>query len=370
MSSILLVEDDKGLLKIISFFLEKQGFLISPYDNPEKALRDLKFREIDYDVILSDIMMEKMNGFEFCEAVKSIDKYKSLPFMFISALQDMESKIKGFNLGIDDYIEKPAELEMLELKIRNLITRYKKESELREQVDEAQESAKNIMSFYSDLGGVLEFYKETVGAVNIEELTYNLFKTLEGYGVKASICYYFSNDSLGFTCQGSISPLELDVMKVARTKTRFYTCADKLFLNYPDFTLFIKKMPADSDRAGILRDSIGVLANGVEAQLKNIIASEIVQKNNLKSLDSEKILDNARELQNKLELTIINAIGSLQQEVEEAFLTLGLSESQEEQIINLINSCDEDIQSGLQVGKELVGHVDQLASNLRDMRSN
>jgi len=137
MSSLLLVEDDVGLLKIFTFFLEKKGFQVTSHTSPDNALKELKQEQLTFDIILSDIMMGHMSGFEFCKAVKSLNKYKSIPFMFISALLDMESKIKGFNLGIDDYIEKPAELESLELKINNLISRHKRELELTERVVEA-----------------------------------------------------------------------------------------------------------------------------------------------------------------------------------------------------------------------------------------
>jgi len=225
------------------------------------------------------------------------------------------------------------------------------------------------MSFYTDLGGVLEFYKETIGTNSIAELTKVLFKTLNSYGVNASISYLLTDRIQNYKENGEMSPLEINVIKAARSKTRFYTYEDKLFLNYPDFTLFIKNMPKNEDRSGILRDSVGVLANGVEAQLKNIVASEKIRKNVAKAMDTEEILDQAKLIQKTMESTMASAISSLQSDMEESFLSLGLSEAQEKQIIDLINECDSEIQKGLIIGLELVEQVNKISNNLQDMRN-
>lgn len=368
MNNILLVEDDDNLLRIVAFFLEKQGFHVTTYKSPASALEHLRSEESKYDIILSDVMMPNMNGFEFCEATKTLDAYASTPFMIISALVDIESKIRGFNLGIDDYIEKPPELDILDLKIKSLITRHRNELNLRKQIDEAQDSVQNIMNFYSDLGGVLDFYKESIGTSSFDELTTILFKTLTGYGLNASVCYFLPEEIKRYSCNGDMSPLELNVIQAVRDKSRFFTHENKLFINYTDFTLFIKNMPTDEDRAGILRDSIGVLTNGVEAQLKNIIASEKIKTNKLMSQDTEKIVESAKDIQKQLETAMAKAIESLLNNITEAFFTLGLTEPQEEQILGLISACDKQIQDGLRIGDQLVEHVDKISINLKDMR--
>ena len=74
-----------------------------------------------YDLIISDIMMPEIDGFEFAETVRQVNRH--IPILFMSAKDDLPSKQKGFQLGIDDYMVKPVELAKLEMRIRALLRR-------------------------------------------------------------------------------------------------------------------------------------------------------------------------------------------------------------------------------------------------------
>ena len=80
-----------------------------------------------YDLIVSDIMMPQMDGFEFATAVRKVNKH--IPILFMSAKDDLPSKQKGFQLGIDDYMVKPVELAELEMRVRALLRRANIEME-------------------------------------------------------------------------------------------------------------------------------------------------------------------------------------------------------------------------------------------------
>ena len=74
-----------------------------------------------YDLIISDIMMPEVDGFEFAETVRQVNRH--IPILFMSAKDDLSSKKKGFRLGIDDYMVKPVELAELEMRVRALLRR-------------------------------------------------------------------------------------------------------------------------------------------------------------------------------------------------------------------------------------------------------
>lgn len=80
-----------------------------------------------YDLIISDIMMPEIDGFEFAETVRRVNKH--IPILFMSAKDDLSSKQKGFQLGIDDYMVKPLELDELLLRVRALLRRANIEME-------------------------------------------------------------------------------------------------------------------------------------------------------------------------------------------------------------------------------------------------
>lgn len=106
MTRILVVDDDKKLNQTICTFLSDVGF------EPKGVLSaDAGYDELYgslYDLIISDIMMPEIDGFEFAETVRRVNRF--IPILFISAKDDLPSKQRGFRLGIDDYMVKPIEL--------------------------------------------------------------------------------------------------------------------------------------------------------------------------------------------------------------------------------------------------------------------
>ena len=80
-----------------------------------------------YDLIISDIMMPDIDGFEFAESVRRVNKH--IPILFMSARDDLPAKQKGFHLGIDDYMVKPVQLDELLLRVRALLRRANIEKE-------------------------------------------------------------------------------------------------------------------------------------------------------------------------------------------------------------------------------------------------
>lgn len=119
MIHILVVEDDQKLNKIVCTYLNDTGFEAKGCFNAQDAYNEM-YNQL-YDLIISDIMMPEIDGFEFAESVRRVNK--TIPILFMSAKDDLPSKQKGFRLGIDDYMVKPIELAELELRIRALLRR-------------------------------------------------------------------------------------------------------------------------------------------------------------------------------------------------------------------------------------------------------
>lgn len=121
MVKILVVEDDKELNLSVCRYLNNNGYETCGAYNGAEALKTMD--EKKFDLIISDIMMPLMDGFEFAETVRAIDK--STPILFMTAKDDLPSKERGFKAGIDDYLVKPFELAELKLRIAALLRRAK-----------------------------------------------------------------------------------------------------------------------------------------------------------------------------------------------------------------------------------------------------
>lgn len=124
MIRLLVVEDDSKLNQSICVYLRAQGYevtgCLTANDGYDAMCNNL------YDVIISDIMMPKVDGFEFAQTVRKLNEW--IPILFMTARDDLSAKQRGYRIGIDDYLVKPFDLDELVMRIGALLRRAKIES--------------------------------------------------------------------------------------------------------------------------------------------------------------------------------------------------------------------------------------------------
>ena len=114
---VLLVEDEKTLSMIIKDTLEEQGFLISIAFNGEEGLRT--FHTQKPDVVVADVMMLRMDGFEMVRRIRQTDR--TTPVLFLTARSGINDVVEGFELGANDYLKKPFSMQELIIRIKALL---------------------------------------------------------------------------------------------------------------------------------------------------------------------------------------------------------------------------------------------------------
>ena len=119
------MEDDAKLNQLVCTYLSDCGFEAKGCLRAKDAYDEL-YNSL-YDLIISDIMMPEVDGFELAQTVRQVNKH--IPILFMSARDDLPAKQKGFQLGIDDYMVKPFELDELALRVRALLRRANIEME-------------------------------------------------------------------------------------------------------------------------------------------------------------------------------------------------------------------------------------------------
>ena len=119
MINILVVEDDANLNQIVCTYLNDSGYNAKGCLSPREAY-DMMYNSL-FDMIISDIMMPEIDGFEFAETVRELNK--TIPILFMTARDDITSKQKGFQLGIDDYMVKPINFDELIMRMGALLRR-------------------------------------------------------------------------------------------------------------------------------------------------------------------------------------------------------------------------------------------------------
>ncbi len=119
MFNILVADDDKNTRRLYQAVLENAGYSVYIADNGKTALNIIDNEHID--LVLLDIMMPEMNGYEFTEILR--EGYGTLPVLMVSAKQESDDKKKGFLVGTDDYMTKPVDEEEMLLRIKALLRR-------------------------------------------------------------------------------------------------------------------------------------------------------------------------------------------------------------------------------------------------------
>ena len=121
MVKIIVVEDDAKLNNLIKTILEKNSYYVDSALNPNEAF--LKMENNAYNLIISDIMMPEMDGFEFARTIRQLDK--DIPILFITAKDGFEDKKLSYAIGVDDYMVKPLDINELVLRVGALLKRAK-----------------------------------------------------------------------------------------------------------------------------------------------------------------------------------------------------------------------------------------------------
>lgn len=120
---ILVVEDDNQIQELIIEFLSSQGYKVDMANDGVEGYE--KFKKDKYDLVILDVMMPKLNGYSLCKMIKNLNKQVSI--IFLTALDDEESEIKGFDLDADDYISKPFSFNILVKRVEAVLKRKNKE---------------------------------------------------------------------------------------------------------------------------------------------------------------------------------------------------------------------------------------------------
>ena len=125
-AKIFIIEDEPSIVKLLTYNLEKEGFIVSFSDNGNDGLKSLK--NFEPDILLLDWMLPDLSGIEICSLIKKNEKLNKIPIIMLTARGEEEDKIKGLDSGVDDYMTKPFSFKELLARIKALLRRSKPNS--------------------------------------------------------------------------------------------------------------------------------------------------------------------------------------------------------------------------------------------------
>ena len=295
------------------------------------------------DLILLDVRMPGMIGYDVCKRIKNESKTKDIPVIFLSAYISLDDKLKGYDAGGDDYITKPCELEEVLAKVKSHIANNKAMLLNRNMAMVAMTNA-------SELGMVTQFYEKSFACLTPQELSHQVIIACQSFGLQCCVQIRTVNETLNATStQNQCTPLEIDLMNQIKSADRILHFGKRTAFNFDNITLIIKNMPRDDeDKCGRLNDHIASLINGAEARIINIDVEEQQRESIINKLSTalddvnSAIVDVESGIKSRAKQTS-TIIASLFDEMHLGFSSLALNEDQEEFFVQLVNNHMEKI---------------------------
>ena len=293
------------------------------------------------NLILMDVSMPGIDGYETCKKIKSDSLLKEIPVIFVSAKVSKDHKLKGYEAGGYDYITKPFEYNELTAKVKNVLESANEKASLQTNLQESFNAAMQAMTYSSDLGNILRFFESSHSCKSFEQLSNAIFQTTSQLGLSCALRIDSLEKPTYVSDQNVISPLEINVFDAAiAKKKRFFHMGEKTIICFPHISLLVRNMPIENDeRYGTLKDTIFTLVSGAEERVKSLILESRLD-NSRESMMARfsTTLNSFKERHNHLTEDNIKAIRAMISDINAALIALDLSDFQEANIIEIIEN--------------------------------
>lgn len=335
---IVVIDDDVLTGEMISDGFEDQ-YRVQCFSNPVQALAEVG--GLQPALILLDINMPQMNGYEVCRRLKDDFETSDIPVVFLSGLTSLEDRMAAYDAGGEDFTSKPLNLSVVASRVDALFRRQREKAALANQASYATATAMTAMSNAAELGLVVDFSRRAMACGTLAQLAQVLLDTLSGFGVNGAVALWMTGQRYERSQEGEVSEMERGVLQLIADCGRLASLGKRLAFNFEGVTLLIRDLPVDDhDRAGRLRDHFAVLTELVSERLKILALQQRVHQREaqlhtlLQSVrDGVAALDTQRREDRVAASTYLETSLS---RVERSLMHLGLTEMQEEQLMAVL----------------------------------
>lgn len=330
--NVFIVDDDPVMLELLEGLLADECNVES-FGSAKECLA--RVDSVQPDLFLLDVSMPEMDGHALSRRLKEDFLTQDIPITFVSADDDIETRLAAYEAGGDDYIVKPFDPEELLNKVKVARRLQAEKKALHEQAGYAQRTALSAMTSMGELGVVLQFLSKSFACKTLHEVGDALLAALQQYDLAGAVQMRVDDEVLSMSPNGTDLPLEVGILNHVRASGRIFQFKSRCAFNYGRVTVMVNNMPLDDlERAGRIRDNGAILAEGADARLQAIEVERTNQRREQGVLDAlprvHEALDSlqAHYRRNCFELT--QHMIDYQEALTKSFVSLGLTESQEE----------------------------------------
>ncbi|WP_455208564.1 response regulator [Kaarinaea lacus] len=373
---ILVVDDEPFNLEIMQEILE-EDFEVA-YAKSGQECMDMVM-DVMPDVVLLDVNMPGMSGYEVCQQLKENPKTTNIPVTFVSALDTLAERLAGYEVGGDDYICKPFEAGELLSKV-SIAVKYKKEREsLMANAEQAMSKALSAMKNTGDVEALLDFMRSTMNCDAPEKLTDLALYTISAMGLRSSVQVRNGDEVIHKSSDGAVNQLERTVVKKISREDQIVDLGVRSVFNFDHVSVLIKNMPLDNQaKYDQVKKSIALLTEAIEIRMVSLTQPQQQQASvNTKTYTTneiEAVTQRTIDLLDELEQSIINlapkyikVMSDLGYRLESCFSELALTEGQEQLLMDLVDQSINDAHS-IQVSNDgLSKQLTDLVSQMRHL---
>lgn len=368
---LLAVDDSEGNRYLLRSLLEEK-YQIYEAESGQKCL-DL-ITEVSPDLVLLDINMPEMNGYEVCKAIRHKKPTNGLPIIFVSSLDTVEERLKGFEVGADDYITKPFDASVLLEKVAFRLMNREKLIAAETQAQESMKVAMEAMTSSSELGEIIQFVQMVQSLHSNYDVIHAFLDACSRFGLNACASW---TDNQGFKLAGC-EPQSIEARLLREYipgRERINIVGVRCLLVTHDFTALIKNMPVHEEaRFGRLKDHLAILQDIAGGRIESIRISQLMLSNRetvlreIIELAEKKIKSTSQEI-DKFSLSINLTMSTMLQDLETMLFSLGLDEDQEQALINLADQTSNELHKNSNHAKRLDGELGQVLEALYNLLS-
>lgn len=323
------------------------------------------------DIVLLDIEMPEMDGIAACRALRQADNGQ-VQVIFVSAHDDLDTRLAAYDAGGNDFIVKPYYAEELVQKVRVVEQALARHQDVSQQAQFARSTAFTAMSSMGEMGVVLQFLRDSFSCATPEQLAGKTIEALRQYDLHGLLQIRLASVWRCFSSRGECTPLEISILEHAAGMGRIFQFFNRLAVNYPHVTLMVPDLPVDDpDRVGRLRDHLATLIEGVEARVQamEIEQQRLTQSAGIVQATAElaQALADIEKSQAETRLRIMEIDAAYMEDLTGAFIHLGLTDGQENALAEMAQKTHTKFNALMDKDYFLGGQLRAIAERLRKL---
>lgn len=321
------------------------------------------------DLFMLDVDMPDMDGFTLCRYIKSQVSSSQVPVIFISALDDLESRLTGYDAGGDDFIVKPYKLAELKQKVDVLRRMHEARSTLRSKLDESDMLTSLVLSNLDEYAVLIKFLRSLNTCERYSNVAEAILTLLKDFHLEGAVQLRLPTVEMTINHAGEVSPLHSSIISHVSSLGTIAEFKNRAVFNFDHASVLVDNMPVgDPDACGRLRDHLAIAVETMEAKL---LALQTRQENRetkgeiaalLQTLGSaihgfSKKYEDARFAGSETTRLMFD-------ELDREFVSLGMREVQEESIKEIIHARTDQLINIFDFGAETDNALNELSEHL------